>query len=87
MRVKDGALEQILSVARQLVAETVKEAGCKRYELTKNIRDDNHLLILETWESQAHLNAHLQSAHFKALSPQMDAFRINPSELTVTETI
>ncbi|MDR2089193.1 MAG: antibiotic biosynthesis monooxygenase [Clostridiales Family XIII bacterium] len=87
MRVKEGALDQILPIIRQLVSETVKEEGCVRYECTRDLRDGNHLLILETWESRAHLDAHMQSAHFKTLSPQMDAFRTGPSEITVTEAI
>ncbi|MDR2296187.1 MAG: antibiotic biosynthesis monooxygenase [Clostridiales Family XIII bacterium] len=87
MRVKEGALEQLLPIVRRLVAETVKEDGCKRYECTKDLRDDGHLLMLETWESQAHLDAHMQSAHFKALSPQMDAFCTAPTEITVSEAV
>ena len=87
MRVKEGAFEQILSVAKRLVAETVKENGCKRYELTRDLRDDKHLLMLETWDSKAHLDAHMQSAHFKALSPQMNAFCTAPTEITVTEAV
>jgi quinol monooxygenase YgiN len=87
MRVKEGALEEMLPIARQLVAETVKEKGCKRYEFTKDLRDDTHLLMLETWESQAHLDAHMQSAHFKALSPQMDAFCTEPTGITLVSCV
>jgi quinol monooxygenase YgiN len=87
MRAKEGASEQLLSVARQLVAETVKETGCKRYECTRDRSDDRHFLMLETWESQAHLDAHMQSAHFRTLSPQIGAFCTAPTEITVTEAV
>jgi quinol monooxygenase YgiN len=87
MRVKEGAQEQILPIIKQLVAETVKETGCKRYECTKDLRDNRHLLMLETWESQAHLDAHMQSAHFKALLPQIAALCDEPMDVTVTEAI
>jgi quinol monooxygenase YgiN len=87
MRVKEGAQEQLLPIARQLVAETVKEAGCKRYECARDLRDDRCFLMLETWESQAHLDAHMQSAHFKALSPQIDALCDEPTEIRLAEAI
>jgi quinol monooxygenase YgiN len=87
MHIKEGALDDILYVARQMVAETVKEDGCRRYELVRNVSDANHLLILETWESRAHLDAHSQSAHYKTLIPKMDEFRIGPTDVTVTEAL
>jgi quinol monooxygenase YgiN len=87
MRAKEGASERLLSVARQLVAETIKEDGCKRYECARDLRDDGHFLMLETWESQAHLDAHMRSAHFKALSPQIGALCTEPTEITVTEAV
>jgi quinol monooxygenase YgiN len=87
MHLKEGAESGILPIARQMVAETVKEDGCKRYELVRDIHDVNHLIILETWESRAHLDAHSQSAHYKTLIPKMDEFRIGPTDVTVTETL
>jgi quinol monooxygenase YgiN len=87
MHLKEGALEGILPIARKLIAETVKEEGCKRYELVRDISDANHLLILETWESRAHLDAHSQSTHFKTFIPQMDSYLTEPSDVTVTEAL
>jgi quinol monooxygenase YgiN len=87
MHLKEDAIEGILSAARKLIAETVKEDGCKRYELVRDIGDAKHLLMLETWESRAHLDAHSQSTHFKTFIPQMDAYLIGPSDVTVTETL
>lgn len=60
-------LEQLmyLSVNSQL------EKGCFAYDIYECANDDEKLLIFETWESEAALKAHQQTAHYKSGSPRM----------------
>ena len=55
-----------------LVAPTRKETGCINYDLHASPEDPAKFLFHENWTSQAHLDAHLQSAHIKALLPHVD---------------
>jgi len=51
----------VLRAAQEkLVAETVKEPGCIRYELHQSIEDPHLLVFVETWASEAHWRAHMR---------------------------
>ena len=55
-----------------LVGPTQKEAGCLNYDLHASLEDPAKFLFHENWTSQAHLDAHLKSAHIAALLPRVD---------------
>ena len=54
---KHGVLR---AAQEKLVAETVKEPGCIRYELHQSIEDPHLLVFVETWESEALWRAHMR---------------------------
>ncbi|MCL2462709.1 MAG: antibiotic biosynthesis monooxygenase [Defluviitaleaceae bacterium] len=74
-RVKKESVAEYKEIARELVAETRKESGCISYSLFEDQSDGASLAFLESWESQAHLDAHMQSAHFKRILPALDALK------------
>jgi quinol monooxygenase YgiN len=58
--------ETALRTAQEtLVAETVKEPGCIRYELHQSLEDSNILIFVETWANEAAWRAHLESPAMK----------------------
>jgi quinol monooxygenase YgiN len=58
--------EKVLRAAQEkLVAETVKESGCLRYELHQSIEDGRVLVFVETWASEGQWRAHMQGAAIK----------------------
>lgn len=48
-----------------LIAPTRNEEGCIEYRLHRDDRDPAVFIFYETWESEARLAAHMESAHFK----------------------
>ena len=53
--------EKALCAAQQaLVAETVTEPGCLRYELHQSLDDGRLLVFVESWASEAAWRAHMQ---------------------------
>ena len=70
-----------------LVAPTRKEAGCLNYDLHVSPEDPAKFLFHENWTSQAHLDAHLQSAHIKALLPRVDELCVAFPEIKIWEKI
>jgi quinol monooxygenase YgiN len=70
-----------------LVAPTRKEAGCINYNLHALPEDPAKFLFHENWTSQAHLDAHLQSAHIKALLPRVDELCTAFPEIKIWEKI
>jgi quinol monooxygenase YgiN len=60
-----GKEKALWAAQEKLVAETVKEAGCLRYELHQSIEDGRVLIFVETWESESHWTAHMQGEAIK----------------------
>ncbi len=70
-----------------LVAPTRQEAGCLNYDLHALPEDPAKFLFHENWTSKAHLEAHLESAHIKALLPRVDELAVAMPEITIWEKI
>lgn len=64
--------EEWLGYAHELAKETWKEDGCISYNFVKNLEKKERFVIVEEWESQAHLEAHFATPHFQKLVPIMD---------------
>src|SRR5215470_17873539 len=58
--------EKMLRAAQEkLVAETVREPGCLRYELHQSLEDGQVLVFVETWASETQWRAHMQGEAIK----------------------
>jgi quinol monooxygenase YgiN len=60
-----GKEEHLRAAQEKLVAETVKESGCLRYELHQSLEDRRVLVFVESWESEEQWRAHMQGAAIK----------------------
>lgn len=49
-----------------LIAASLQEAGCLRYQLHQSLDAPHGWMLHEEWESEAALNAHQQEPHFVA---------------------
>jgi quinol monooxygenase YgiN len=73
--VKAGKLEEFLPVAKTLVEETnKKDAGCIKYEMYQDLSNPLIVTVIEEWESDAALDAHMKSKHFTELIPTIGGF-------------
>jgi quinol monooxygenase YgiN len=70
-----------------LQSPTRKEAGCINYDLHVSPEESAKFLFHENWTSNAALDAHLQSAHIKALLPRMDELCVGKPEIKIWEKI
>ena len=70
-----------------LLAPTRKEAGCLNYDVHQSVDDPAKFLFHENWTSQAHLDAHLQSAHVQALLLRVDELCTGFPQITLWEKI
>src|SRR5262249_16402021 len=60
-----GQEAALRAAQEQLVADTVKEPGCLRYELHQSREDSRVLVFVETWASEAQWRAHMNGAAIK----------------------
>jgi len=79
--------EKFINIAKQLVAETIKEKGNISYELIRDTGDPAVFAFMERWESQEILDAHMKTPHFTALFPAMGELLDGEMQGTVFEII
>jgi|SRR5215470_16070526 len=60
-----GQEDALRAAQEKLVAETVKESGCLRYELHQSTQDPRMLIFVESWASETQWQAHMQGAAIK----------------------
>lgn len=82
--VKAGSLDEFLPMAQKLVEETnKKDAGCIKYEMYQDLSDPLTVTVIEEWESESALDAHMKSAHFTDLIPKIGALCDKPAEINM----
>ncbi len=82
--VKEGKLDEFLPVAQKLVEETnKKDAGCVKYEMYQDLSDPLIITVIEEWESNTALDAHMKAAHFLELIPKVNELCGKPSEINL----
>lgn len=59
--------EQVIASILKCAIPSRAESGNVYYTLTENVSDPNQLIILEEWTSQAAIDFHNTTPHFKAL--------------------
>jgi quinol monooxygenase YgiN len=62
---RQNKVGELLTVLGSLVEPTRKELGCLSYILLQNNEDPTDFAFVEEWQSNAALESHLASKHFK----------------------
>jgi quinol monooxygenase YgiN len=84
---KPGQEAELRQALTSLVAPTRQEAGCLNYDLHQLPGEPAKFLFHENWTSQAHLDAHLQSPHIKALLPRVPELAVAAPVIQIWERI
>jgi len=86
-RAKAGMEKRLREELQRVLAPTRAEAGCINYDLHESPADPRDFLFHETWVSADHLDAHLKSAHIKALFDALPALVEGPAEITTWKMV
>lgn len=65
--------QAVEAAIRACVPPTRAEAGCRSYVAHRDLKTAGQYVFVESWESQAALDAHMQTPHLKALGAAMKA--------------
>src|SRR5271154_2534266 len=79
-----GTENQLRELLRGMLAPTRAESGCKLYELYESDAK-GRFYFYEIWESQAALEKHAASPHFKHLAQTVGEFVQEPFEVNILE--
>jgi quinol monooxygenase YgiN len=74
-------IEEAKAVLIGLIAPTRQESACITYELLQNNADPAQFTLVEEWESDAALDAHLKTPHLEAALVKMPALVAAPPDI------
>ncbi|MGO8920653.1 MAG: putative quinol monooxygenase [Stellaceae bacterium] len=60
-----GQIDNYLAALKENGVASVKEPGCREFNITVSQNDANHVFIFEVYDNAAALEAHRQTDHFK----------------------
>ena len=79
IRARAGKEEELKRVLFRLLDPTRKESGCREYKLYQNRQDPQDLTFVEEWDTDAALDAHLESPHLEtAVAAMVDLVEEEP---------
>lgn len=76
-------VDEVKGLSVELIAETRKEDGCVFYDLFQDFMDPTILTFIKQWESKAHLDAHMKTAHFARLVPEIGKCAAKEGEINI----
>jgi autoinducer 2-degrading protein len=65
LEITPAQLEKFLEALRENGASTIKEPGCRQYDILQLTSDPNQIHIYEVYENEAAVQAHRATDHFK----------------------
>ncbi len=60
-----GQVDNFLAALKENGAASVKEPGCREFDIAVSQKDANHVFILEVYDNAAAAEAHIATEHFK----------------------
>ena len=76
-----GQADALETEMRQLVADTRKEPGCLRYDLTRGTEDRELFVFIEEWESHAHWRQHMEGEAIRSYRARIGEGKIASTEV------
>jgi quinol monooxygenase YgiN len=83
---RSGKENQLTELLRGMLAPSRAESGCKLYELYES-DSPGRFYFYEIWESQAALEQHAVSAHFKHLEQTVGELVQGPFEVNILQKV
>ncbi len=63
--IQPGQVDAYLAALKENAAASVKEPGCREFNILVSQKDPNHVLIFEVYDDAAAAQAHRETDHFK----------------------
>jgi quinol monooxygenase YgiN len=83
---RKGKEEELRALLQGMLVPTRAEQGCKSYELYES-DSTGRFYFDETWESEAALDKHIATLHFKHLEQAIGELVEEPFEVNILERI
>jgi len=87
LHTQPGKADVVAAALVELAGPSREEPGCILYDVCRSLSDANEVLVLEEWESQAALDAHMATPHFKAFQGKIGDALAGGPELVLLERL
>jgi len=65
LEIAPDQIEAFIAALKENAAATIREPGCRQYDVLQSAANPNQILIYEVYENSAAVEAHRASEHFK----------------------
>jgi quinol monooxygenase YgiN len=81
--VKPDKVKAFTEAAKDIIAKSNKEPGCKSYQLYQDPYDNTKFVFVEEYKNQAAVDAHFASDYFKAFGPKIADLVAEPAKIKI----
>lgn len=85
--IKEGKVDEVLKLYKDLVELSRKEQGCISYDLYQDESNARILAVIEEWESKQDLDKHKNSEHFTRLVPMIGELTEKMLDMTAYDKV
>jgi quinol monooxygenase YgiN len=71
---KEGCIEEVKQLLTDMVAPSIKEAGCLFYYIVQSKQNPRKFFAVESWESADALAGHAKTAHYAHYKANYEPF-------------
>ena len=83
LQVKAEKVDEFVAAAKAVIAASRAEPGCISYTLLQDPYDKTAFCFFEEWKSQAAIDEHFATAHFKAFGAQLKDLLAGAPAITI----
>lgn len=83
LSVKPEKIKEFTEVAKGMIENSNKEAGCKFYQLFQDPYDNTKFVFVEEYKNQAAVDEHFAADYFKAFGPKITDLVTAPAQIKI----
>ncbi|HZZ84147.1 MAG TPA: putative quinol monooxygenase [Anaeromyxobacteraceae bacterium] len=85
LKLAQGMLPRFQELLAAVAPPSRAEDGCSSYRAYRSLEDPNEVVFVEEWKSQAALDLHFQTPHFRAYDRAVAALLAEPPRIRTYE--
>jgi quinol monooxygenase YgiN len=85
--IKADQVEKFLTEVQEVITQSQAEEGNASYNLFSDLKEKNKFVFVEEWKSQAAVDTHFATEHFKKFNTLMDEVAASPAKIKIFEVV
>lgn len=80
IHVHPESAEAFLRITLENVRHSLEEPGIARFDLIRHVEDPAHFMLIEVFRSEAAIEAHRETAHYRVWKEEVEAMMVRPRQ-------